>query len=141
MAPIVKISRALVNAGYLDEANVEAAQSILMAALQDEGAVAARQESLLDEGEQQNMVTRARHAAEGDVIAGDKKELRIDQSIIQDAIGKEQVDESTRLHAEKKIVAACNSAAKSLYHAGLIERTQVKGVTGLIQETWLGISN
>jgi hypothetical protein len=94
-------------------------------------------EVLRDEAEQEQMIARARQAAELDAVEGDKRDLSIDQSIIQDAIGKEQVDEATRRHAEKKIAAACRSAAKNLAHARLIDRSQVKDVASLIQKTWM----
>lgn len=141
MAPTAEIVWMLVKAGYLAESSAEAAQHILASALRDEYAVAARAEALGDEAEQQQMIAGARQAAEQDAVVGDERELSIDQSIIQDAIGKEQVDEAARRHAEKKIAAACKSAAKSLAHARLIDRSQVKDVASLIQKTWLESSD
>jgi len=141
MVPTAEIVWNLVKTGYLAESRAEAAQHILASALRDEYAVAARAEALGDEAQQEQMITGARKAAELDAVEGDERELSIDQSIIQDAIGKEQVDESTRHHAEKKIAAACKSAAKSLAHARLIDRSQVKDVASLIQETWLESSD
>jgi hypothetical protein len=141
MVPTAEIVWNLVKTGYLAESRAEAAQHILASALRDEYAVAARAEALGDEAQQEQMITGARKAAELDAVEGDERELSIDQSIIQDAIGKEQVDESTRRHAEKKIAAACKSAAKSLAHARLIDRSQVKDVASLIQETWLESSD
>jgi len=137
MAPIAEIIQALIRAGYLQAADSEASRSILASALHAESAIAALVESQRDESLQLGMITGARQSAEQDVLEGDQRELRIDQSIIQDSIGKEQVDEAARYHAEKKINTACKSAAKSLAHARLIDRSQVKDVANLIRKTWL----
>ncbi len=60
MAETTEIVLALVRAGYLAEADSEAAQPILAAALWDEDAVTARTKALGDEAEQQEMITGAR---------------------------------------------------------------------------------
>lgn len=137
MAPTAEIVRRLVATGYLAESSAGAAQSILAAVLLGDDNVTAWTEARRDEAEQEQMITRARQAAELDALEGNQRELSIDQSIIQDDIGKQQVDESTRRYAEKKIAAACKSAAKSLAHARLIDKSQVKDVASLIQKTWL----
>jgi len=137
LVPTTEIILALVSAGYLQEANSEAAKPILTAALWDDTAITARMAALGDENQQEQMISGAREYAEQDTVVGDKNEMGVDQSIIQDAIDKEEVDEATRRHAEKKIAAACKSAAKSLAHARLIDRSKMKVVAGLIQKTWI----
>ena len=83
------------------------------------------------------MITGAREYAEHDAAAKDRKDLRIDESILQDAIDKKQVDEAARRHAERELAAASHSAAQGLAHARLIQHAQVKDVAGLIEKTWL----
>lgn len=140
MAPTAEIIQALVSAGYLDQGSAEAAEPILSNALRHQDAVTMRAEAIRDEATQDQMITGAREYADHDAALHDKKDLSIDKSVIQDAKGKKQVDELTRRHAEKKIAAACKSAAKSLAHARLIKRSQVKAVAGVIQKSWIELS-
>lgn len=137
MTPTVEIIQALVSAGYLEQGSAEDAGAIISNALRNEAPLEERAEALRDEDTQDQMIDGAREYAEYDAAVKDKKDLSIDKSIIQDAKGKKQVDELTRRHAEKRIAAACKSAAKSLAHYGLIKRSHVKDAAGLIQETWL----
>ena len=72
------------------------------------------------------MITGAREYAEHAATAKDRKDLRIDESFLQDVIDKKQVDEAARRHAERKLAAASHSAAKRLAHARVIQHAQVK---------------
>ena len=99
----LEIAQALVEAGTLSRANITAAAQVLAEALTAVDAVDARATALADQAEQENMIAGASEYTRQDAAAGDKKDLSIDPAILQDAVNKEEVDESIIKHAESEI--------------------------------------
>jgi len=132
----LEIAQTLVEAGTLSSANITAAAQVLAEALTAVDAVDARASALTDQAEQENMIAGASEFARQDAAAGDKKDLSIDQAILQDAVNKEEVDESIIKHAEAGISRQCQQAAKALASAGLIDKTNQKYAAELIETAW-----
>ena len=137
MSTMIEVAQALVKAGYLTNADVEAAADVLAETLIATDAVEARATALADQADQENMKAGASEFARQDAAAGNKKDLSIDQAIIQDAINKEQVDQSIIKHAEAEISRQCNQAAKALAAAGLIDKSYLKFAAELVNEVWV----
>jgi len=132
-----EVSQALVDAGYLSEADIEAAAEVLEDALIIEEAEDAQDAASQDYSTQEDIVAEVENWASEDAKAGDFAGLEADQEIIQDALAQENVDKDIMATGEAVIAAAYLDAASALLAAELIDEANLQAVAGVISDTWV----
>lgn len=137
MTTYIEVSQALVTAGYLSEADIEAAAEVLEDALIIEEAEDAQEAASQDYSTQEDIVAEVENWASEDAKAGDFAGLEADQEIIQDALAQENVDKDVMATGEAVIAAAYLDAASALLAAELIDEANLQAVAGVISDTWV----
>jgi hypothetical protein len=137
MTTYVEVTDALVSAGYLSDADVDAAVVMLTDAL------------IVDEAEDAEAVATEDHAVQEDIIAeaevweaedaamGEGAAVAMDDDIIAEAVEQELEDEDTVVAAEVVIDAAYKDAAAALLAAELIDEANLEAAAALISDTWV----
>ena len=134
MTTYVEISEALVTAGYLSEADVEAAAAILADALIVQAAEEAEAEAMDDYDAQEDLIAEAEVWEAEDEDVGDFASAEVDEDIISDAAIQEERDEDAVLAAEDLIDEACADAGAALLAAELIDEADLTPVVAVIHE-------
>jgi hypothetical protein len=137
MTTYIEVSQALASAGYLSEADIEAAADVLEDALIIEEAEDAQEAASQDYSTQEDIVAEVENWASEDAKAGDFDGLEADQEIIQDAVAQEDVDKDVMATGEAVIAAAYLDAASALLAAELIDEANLQAVAGVISDTWV----
>ena len=137
MTTYVQVSQALVTAGYLSDADVEAAAAVLADALVVTDAEDAEAAALDDEAFQENVIAAALDLAELDAEADDFEDAAIQEEIIEEAEDLEFEDEGIIADAEATIAAAYADAAAALVAAELIDEANADAVAGVIADVWV----
>ena len=137
MTTYVEVSQALVTAGYLSDADVEAAAAVLADALVVADAEAAEAAALDDEGFQERTIVAAEDLAELDAEADDFEDAAIQEEIIEEAEDLEFEDEGIIADAEATIAVAYADAAAALVAAELIDEANADAVAGVIADAWV----
>ena len=137
MTTYVQVSQALVTAGYLSDADVEAAAAVLADALVVTDAEDAEAAALDDEAFQERTIAAALDLAELDAEADDFEDAAIQEEIIEEAEDLEFEDEGIIADAEATIAAAYADAAAALVAAELIDEANAEAVAAVIAEVWV----
>jgi hypothetical protein len=123
-----------VTAGYLTEADVEAAAKILADALTVEDAEEAMAAAMGDSSDQEDLIAEAEVWEAEDAAAGDYEAAEEDAEIIADAELQKEIDREVVLEAEAVIDAACTDAGAALLAAALIDEANLDPVVAVIHE-------
>ena len=137
MTTYVQVSQALVTAGYLSDADVEAAAAVLADALVVVDAEAAEAAALEDEAFQKRTIAAALDLIKLDAEADDFEDAAIQGEIIQEAEELRSQDEAVVADAEAAIAAAYADAAAALVAAELIDGANAEAVAAVIAEVWV----
>ena len=137
MTTYVEVAQGLVTAGYLSDADVEAAATVLADALVVAEAEDAEAAALDDEVFQEDVIAAGEDLADLDVGAGDFEDFAIQQEIIDDAEDQEFEDEAIIADAEATIAAAYIDAAAALVAAELIDEANAEAVAAMIADVWV----
>jgi hypothetical protein len=121
MTTYVEVAQGLVTAGYLSDADVEAAAAVLADTLVVAEAQDAEAAALDDVAFQEEVIAAAKNLANLDVTAGDFEDFAIQQEIIDEAEDLELEDEAIIAAAEATIAAAYADAAAALVAADIIQ--------------------
>ena len=132
-----EVARALVRAGYVSDADVEAAEAVLGDALMVEAAQDAVAQALADEAYQEGLIADAEAMADLDAEMGDYEDEEIDMETIEDAQARVDADEGVIANAENWMAAAYRDAAAVLLAAELIDEANVDDVADAIAEAWV----
>lgn len=123
-----EVTLVLVNAGYLSEADVDAAEVVLHDALVIDAAEDAQAEAAEDYSTQQDLVAEAEVWASEDAAEGDIESALVDDEIIEEAQDQMEVDKEVMVEAEVVIEAAYSDAAAALLAAELIDEAELEAV-------------
>jgi hypothetical protein len=134
MATYLEFAQALVDAGYLSDADIRAAADILADALVIEAAEEAEADAMDDYGDQEDTIAEAEVWAAEDVAEGDFESLAIDKDIVDDAAEQALDDRDTVIAAEAVIDAAYTDAAAALLAAALIDEANAEAVASLLAD-------
>ncbi len=134
MTTYIEIAEALVTAGYLTEADIEAAANILADALIVEAAEEAEAEAMDDYSDQEDLIAEAEVWEAEDDLAGDLEGADLDADIIADAEIQKEIDREAVLEAEALIDAACTDAGAALLAAALIDEANLEPVVAVIHQ-------
>ncbi len=137
MTTHIEVAQALVDAGYLSDADIEAAVNILADALAVEEAEAAAAAAIDDMLDQEDLIVEAEAAAEEDSTAGDWDAVDVDEEIIDEAEEQAMADADIIDAAADTIGAAYADAAVSLLAAELIDAVNAGAVAAVIADVWV----
>ena len=137
MTTYVEVAGALVRAGYLTDADVEAAAAVLADALVVADAENAIEAALDDEAYQEGVIIEAEKWSDEDAAAGDFKGADIDNEVIAIAEDHELTDETVIADSEATIAAIYTDAAAALLAAGLIDEANLDAVAAAIDDAWV----
>lgn len=134
MTTSVEISQALVSAGYLTEADMDAATEILADALLVEMAEDVEADAMDDYSAQEDLIAKAQVRESENLARGDLDSAIADDEIIADAEIQKEFDKQTVRDAETVIDAACMDAAAALLAAELIDEANLAAVEAVIHK-------
>jgi hypothetical protein len=137
MTTYVEVAEALVTAGYLTEADLEAAADILADALIVEVAEEVEAEAMDDYSDQEDLIAEAEVWEAEDALEGDVEGALLDDDILADAEIQKEIDEEVVLASEAVIAAAYLDAASALVAAELIDAANLSPVAVLIADVWV----
>ena len=137
MTTYIEVAQALVSAGYLSEADIEAAVDVLEDALIIADAEALQEAASEDYSAQEDIVAEVENWEVEDAVAGNIDNLEDDEAIIEDALEQEEIDKGLMVEAETVIASAYLDAASALLEAELIDEANQQAVAGLISDTWV----
>jgi len=137
MTTYVEVAQALVEAGYLSDADIAAAAVVLEDALIVEEAEDAETAAFDDMQVQDAVIAKAEDAADYDAALGDDEDEAIQEIIIDDALDAELEDKELIDDAEDVIDAAYGDAANALLSARLIDAANAEAVAVVISDTWI----
>jgi hypothetical protein len=136
MTTYVEVAQALVAAGYVSDADVDAAASVLGDALVVESAQDAMAEALADEAYQEGLIADAEAMANVDVEMGTYEDEEMDMETVEDAQARVDVDEGVIANAQNWMTAAYRDAAAALLAAELIDEANLDDVADAIAGVW-----
>ncbi|UCC50850.1 MAG: hypothetical protein JSV68_17320 [Anaerolineaceae bacterium] len=134
MATYLEVAQALVDAGYVSDADIQAAADILADALVVEAAEEVEAEAMDDYSDQEDLIAEAEVWAAEDAAEGDFESLAIDKDIVDDAAEQALDDRDTVIAAEIVIDAAYTDAAAALLAAALIDEADAEAVAALLAD-------
>jgi uncharacterized membrane protein YgcG len=137
MTTYVEVAQALVAAGYVSDADVDAAASVLGDALVVESAQDAMAEALADEAYQEGLIADAEAMANVDVEMGTYEDEEMDMETVEDAQARVDVDEGVIANAQNWMTAAYRDAAAALLAAELIDEANADAVAAVIADVWV----
>lgn len=132
MATYFELAQALADAGYVSDADIQAAANILVDALIIEAAEEVEAEAMDDYNEQEDRIAKAENWAAEDALAGDVEAVETDMDIIDDAAEQALADRDTVILAEAVIETAYADAAASLLAAAIIDEANAEAVATLL---------
>lgn len=137
MTTYIEVAQALVSAGYLSEADIEAAADVLDDALIIADAEEWQEAAADDYADQEDLVAEAEVWANEDEATGDYELMEDDEDIIEDALDREEIDKEIMVEAEAEIAAAYLDAASALLAAELIDEANLQAVASVIADSWV----
>lgn len=137
MTTYLEVVQSLVDAGYLSDADVEAAIAVLEDALIAAAAEDAQDAVAQDYTHQEDLIAEAQVWAKEDAATGDDESAVIDDEIIEEAEDKMEVDRVVMAGAEDVIDDAYADAAAALLAAELIDEANLDAVAAVIADTWV----
>ena len=132
MPTYFELAQALADAGYVSDADIQAAADILTDALIIEAAEAVEAEAMDDYNDQEDLIAKAENWVAEDAVAGDVELAEIDTDIIVDAADQAMADRNTVIVAEDVIDAAYEDAAAALLAAEIIDAANITAVAALL---------
>jgi hypothetical protein len=130
----IELAQELANAGYVSDADIQAAADILTDAFVIDAAEAVEAEAMDDYNKQEDLIAKAENWVAEDAVAGDVELAEIDTDIIVDAADQAMADRDTVLAAEVVIEAAYEDAAAALLAAEIIDEANAAAVAALLAD-------
>jgi hypothetical protein len=129
MTTDVEAARALVKAGYLSNADIDAAARVLAPALTTPDAQQMKAAAQADEAQQHDTIAQAADLITDDEPISDYQDEGVQVQTIETAEKQITADEAV-------IAGICNQAAAALLTAGLIDAANVDAAVGVIKQSW-----
>lgn len=134
MATYFELAQALRDAGYVSDADVQAAADVLADALIVAMAEDVEAAAMDDYSEQEDVIAEAEVWTAEDAAEGDLDLVDIDEEIIDEAAERALEDRETVLAAETVIDAAYMDAAAALLAAELIDEAEAEAVALMLAD-------
>ena len=137
MTTYAELAQALAEAGYLSDADLEAAADILADALVIEEAEEIEAVALIDKEEQKQAVLDAELLADVAVAADDAETEATAQAIIDDAFDI-VIDDKDIIDEEEAVIAAAYiDAVAALVTAELIDEANTEAAAAMMADLWV----
>ena len=137
MVTNAEVAQALVAAGYLSEADLDAAAVVLADTLLVEEAQREEADALKDEAAQQELIAGLMIEASTDAAIGDYVGQKVAEGEIAKARAEQDEDESIIEDSQATIAYAYNDAAAALLAAELIDEGDLNDVAAAIAGVWI----
>ena len=137
MGTYTEVAQVLVAAGYLSEADVDAAAVVLADALVVEEAQREEADALEDEAAQQELIAGLTIEASTDGAIGDYVGQQVAEGEIAKARAEQDEDEAIIENAQATIAFAYNDAEAALLAAELIDEANLDNVAAAIAGAWV----
>jgi hypothetical protein len=137
MTTYEEVAAALLNAGYLTDADVEAAAIVLADALVVDDALGAENAAITDEEYQEDVIADAEIWADEDAKDYDLEDEAMEDDVIAIAEDLIEDDKQAIAEAEITIAAAYTDAAAALLAAELIDEANLDSVAVVISDAWV----
>jgi hypothetical protein len=137
MTTYAEVAQALASAGYLTDADVEAAAVVLADALIVEESEEAEAAAMDDYSDQEDRIAKAEVWKSEDGVQGYSAEESVDEDILADAKIKKEIDKEVVLASEAFIDVAYTDAAAALLAAELIDAANAEAVAAAIADAWV----
>lgn len=135
MTTYVEIVQALIKAGYLSDADLDAAAQVLAHALiTATKAKKMKAAALTDEAHQHEMIAEAADLITDDEVISDYEDEGVQIKTIEEAEEQLTADEAIAATAEATITGAYHDAAAALAMARLIDAADEDAVVGVIKK-------
>ena len=137
MTTYVEVAEALIKAGYLSDADLDAAVLVLAHVLKTATkAKKMKAVALADEAHQREMIVQAADLITDDEAIHDYTDERVQIRTIEAAEKQLTADEAVVTAADATIVGMYDDAAAALLRAGLIDAANVDAVVKVIKKVW-----
>ena len=137
MTTYAEVAQALVAAGYLSEADLDAAAVVLADTLLVEEAQREEADALKDEAAQQELIAGLTIEASTDSAIGDFVGQQVAEGEIAKARAEQDEDEAIIEDAQATIAFAYSDAAAALLAAELIDEANLDDVAAAIAGVWI----
>mgnify|MGYP001822363852 CR=1 FL=1 len=137
MTPYAELTQALVSAGYLSEADVDAALEILADSLIVVDAEETKAFAAADIEHQAEVIAKAEDLVEMDYEMGEVEDRFVQAEVINSAEALAEDDAAMIERADAQIASAYEDAAAALLAAELIDEANLEAVTGVISDVWV----
>jgi hypothetical protein len=137
MATYVEVAEALVSAGYLTEADLDAAADVLADALIVEAAEEVEAAAMDDYADQEDLIAEAEVWEAEDLVEGDVEGSVLDGDIIADAEIQKDIDKEVVSESEAVIASAYLDAAAALVASELVDEANLSPVAVVIADVWV----
>ena len=137
MTTYEEVAAALLNAGYLTDADVEAATVVLTDALVVDDALGTEDTAITDEEYQEDVIADAEIWSDKDAKDYDLKDVAMEDDVIAVAEDLIEDDEQAIAEAEITIAAAYTDAAAALLAAELIDEANLEAAAAVIADAWV----
>ena len=137
MTTYLKVTQALVTAGYLSESDIEAAVAVLADRLIVADAEETKAFAEEDIEYQAQVVAKALDLTEMDVEMGEVEDRFVQAEVINSAEALADGDAAMIERADAAIAAAYEDTAAALLAAELIDEANAEAVAGVIADVWV----
>jgi hypothetical protein len=134
MTTYEEVTQALVSAGYLSEADIDAALVVLADRLIVADAEETKAFAVADIAYQEEVIVKTGDLVDMDYEMGEIEDRFVQEAVIDSAAALADKDEAMIEEAEATIVAAYEDAAAALLAAELIDEANLEAVTGVITD-------
>jgi len=136
MTTYLEVAQALVRAGYVSDADIDAAVRVLGDALVTQAAQDAMAEALADEAYQEGLIADAEAMANVDAEMGTYEDEEMDMETIEDAQVRVDADQGVIANAQNWMAAAYRDAVAAPLAAELIDEANADAVAEVIADVW-----
>jgi len=137
MTTHIEVTEALVSAGYLSEADIDAALEILADSLIVADAEETKAFAAADIAYQERVIAKTEDLVEMDYEMGEVEDRFVQAEVINSTAALEDDDVAMIKRADAEIEAAYEDAAVALLAAELIDEANLEAVTGVIGDVWV----
>ena len=137
MTTHIEVTEALVSAGYLSEADIDAALEILADSLIMADAEETKAFAMADIAHQERVIAKTEDLVEMDYEMGEVEDRFVQAEVLNSAAALKDDDVAMIERADAVIAAAYEDAAAALLAAELIDEANLEAVTGVITDVWV----
>jgi hypothetical protein len=137
MTTHIEVTEALVSAGFMSEADIDAALEVLADSLIVADAEETKAFAVADIVHQEEVITKTEDLVEMDYEMGEVEDRFVQAEVLNSAAALKDDDVAMIERADAAIADAYEDAAAALLAAELIDEVNLEAVTGVISDVWV----